>query len=504
MAYFKSAGTKKKLDDTALNNIAQMALRKTAQDTAQQTTQQTANQPAKQDLQQRYTKLNTAQPTTQKTSSLSTGTARNRSATVQNAANVLANSTNLAQQYGGVYQAMGSNGQAYKIGSDKGINFLQNAKTGETMVGGDGSIWYMNPDGSVSITTKGGHRYTTQGYRTMAEGNADLQAAYQDLFDQLNNYAPFEYDPATDPAYQAYKKQYTREGQRAMEDTMGQYAAMTGGMPSTAAMTAASQANDYYMAQLADRIPELYQLAYSMYADDYNRLANRYGMAYQQYLDDLDNNWKGLYNQQDMAQQQWSNDLTMEQWLREQAQQDLDRDYQERYFKWQQDTDARDFDWTKESFYADLNADKARAAAAASQQAIDNDIAYRNLALKEQEAAVKAQQQAAAEQKAINQAAAKRLAQDVVNTGMNVAMGRQPLAATSSGGNLVQTTAQTGTNNVLTQAAQAKAEYEAFLKKVDQGYSPTDADAKKFGLSDVELIELRMRAKKAKLLAAKK
>ena len=47
---------------------------------------------------------------------------------------------------------------------------------------------------------------------------------------------------------------------------------MTGGMPSTAAMTAASQAGDYYNAQMTDKIPELYKLAYSMYSGEGNRM----------------------------------------------------------------------------------------------------------------------------------------------------------------------------------------------------------------------------------------
>lgn len=103
---------------------------------------------------------------------------------------------------------------------------------------------------------------------------------------------PFSYDLDDDPAWQAYKKQYTREGRRASEDTMGQYAAMTGGMPSTAAMTASQQAGDYYAAQMTDKIPELYKLAYSMYADEANRnlselsaMRGIYGDYYNQYKD---------------------------------------------------------------------------------------------------------------------------------------------------------------------------------------------------------------------------
>jgi hypothetical protein len=81
----------------------------------------------------------------------------------------------------------------------------------------------------------------------------------------------FEFDPNTDPVWQAYRKQYLREGKRATEDTMGRYAAMTGGMPSTAAVTAASQAGDYYASQLSDKLPQVYQDAYNRFLQEYQR-----------------------------------------------------------------------------------------------------------------------------------------------------------------------------------------------------------------------------------------
>lgn len=85
------------------------------------------------------------------------------------------------------------------------------------------------------------------------------------------NRAPFSYDHTQDPSWQAYKKQYTREGDRAAANTMGEYAAMTGGMPSTAAVAASQQAGDYYRAQMADKIPELYRAAYEMYLGEGER-----------------------------------------------------------------------------------------------------------------------------------------------------------------------------------------------------------------------------------------
>lgn len=87
----------------------------------------------------------------------------------------------------------------------------------------------------------------------------------------------FAWTPETDPSYAAYRKQYAREGRRATEDTLGRYASLTGGMPSTAAVTAAQQAGDYYAAQMADKIPELYDAAYGRYADEGERLLKGLG-----------------------------------------------------------------------------------------------------------------------------------------------------------------------------------------------------------------------------------
>lgn len=124
------------------------------------------------------------------------------------------------------------------------------------------------------------------------------QSPYADLIENsLNDLLtrdPFSYDYLSDPLYQQYADMYTREGNRAMQDTLGQVANRTGGMASSYATTAAQQANNYYMSQLSDKIPQLQQLAYSMYMDDYdadvqklNMLQQLENTSYNQYLDQL-------------------------------------------------------------------------------------------------------------------------------------------------------------------------------------------------------------------------
>lgn len=52
------------------------------------------------------------------------------------------------------------NGDKYEIGSDKGLDFINNKPAGSQMVGGDGSTWTKNADGTVTIVDKDGITYT--------------------------------------------------------------------------------------------------------------------------------------------------------------------------------------------------------------------------------------------------------------------------------------------------------------------------------------------------------
>ena len=186
------------------------------------------------------------------------------------------------------------------------INRILDQRNGSTST-------YDSASGSWHITSA---PKSATGYRT-ADSSAGYEAQLRSLLNRsrpeytsryadainaaqngIQNREPFSFDPKTSPVYGSYKKEYAREGQRAAADTLGQYAAMTGGVPSTAAVTASQQAGDYYAARMADAIPELYRLAYSMYQDEGDRkqqaLNNLRALEqdnYSRYLDEL-----GQYN----------------------------------------------------------------------------------------------------------------------------------------------------------------------------------------------------------------
>lgn len=124
------------------------------------------------------------------------------------------------------------------------------------------------------FAVEGGARgvHSSPTHMTSPQWTPTYAAERADTVSKIKSRAPFSYDPEKDPTYQQYKQQYERGAAKAMEDTMGQVMARTGGLASSFAQTAGQQSYNATMAQLADKIPELRQLAYQMYMDEGDRL----------------------------------------------------------------------------------------------------------------------------------------------------------------------------------------------------------------------------------------
>lgn len=123
------------------------------------------------------------------------------------------------------------------------------------------------------------------------------QATYdqqlKDLYDKIINRKDFSYDVNSDALYNQYKDQYVTLGKQAMQDTMGQAAALTGGYDSTYAQGAAQQQYDAYLQRLGDVVPDLYDKAYDRYRQEGTDMMQQYQMLgglrdteYNRYQDD--------------------------------------------------------------------------------------------------------------------------------------------------------------------------------------------------------------------------
>ena len=109
-----------------------------------------------------------------------------------------------------------------------------------------------------------------------------FEARLQELYDQIAGREAFSYDPEEDEMYKRYAKLYAAQGAAAMEDTMGQAAALTGGYGSSYAQAVGQQAYDRYLGELAALVPELRQAALAEYTQEGKALTDRYGLLRQQ------------------------------------------------------------------------------------------------------------------------------------------------------------------------------------------------------------------------------
>lgn len=164
----------------------------------------------------------------------------------------------------------------------------------------------------------------------------------QEALDAIRKRKKFSYDLNGDALYQQYKDKYVQQGKQAMQDTMGQAAALTGGYGSTYGQAVGQQQYDAYLQNLNDVVPELYQLALSQYqmeGDDlktqYSLLADQYQQEYGQYRDKV-GDWQternflsGRYDSErnldygmwgdarDFAYTDYRNGIADEQWRRQ-------------------------------------------------------------------------------------------------------------------------------------------------------------------------------------------
>ena len=164
----------------------------------------------------------------------------------------------------------------------------------------------------------------------------------QALLDKILNRDPFKYDFNADPMYQMYKDRYLQQGRMAMQDTMGDAAALTGGYGNSYAATAGQQAYQSYLQGLNDRIPGLRDFAYNAWLNEGDRIRSnlstlqgldesdyaRYRDTVGDYKDELNYYYNRFGDMSDREYNRYLNDASA--WER-------DRDYWFNKWQWEQE-----------------------------------------------------------------------------------------------------------------------------------------------------------------------
>ena len=102
----------------------------------------------------------------------------------------------------------------------------------------------------------------------------------------------FSYAPERDPLYQAAKQTAVEQGRRAMEDTLGKTAGLSGGYASSYAQSVGTQAYDRQISKLRELLPDYYDRARANYDRETDALHDTlstalglYDKDYQSWLD---------------------------------------------------------------------------------------------------------------------------------------------------------------------------------------------------------------------------
>lgn len=146
----------------------------------------------------------------------------------------------------------------------------------------------------------------------------------EDSYNNIVNREPFKWDANTDDFYKAYEQRYTDLGQKAMKDTMGQAANLTGGYGNSYAQYVGNAAYNDWMDALMEKSVQLEQRAYDRYMDAGNQLVQQFGLLsnlrdndYGRYRDDVsDYNYNlallQAYEAENYARAQYNNNLRIQ------------------------------------------------------------------------------------------------------------------------------------------------------------------------------------------------
>ena len=161
------------------------------------------------------------------------------------------------------------------------------------------------------------NRYTYDPSKNGAYQRANDQAT--EIYDKIMNRGEFTFDLNKDKLYQQYRDLYAQMGRSAMEDAMGQGAALTGGYGSTYSQNAGQQAYNAYLQKLNEVVPELYTAAYDRYNQEGQNLMNLYTMARSNADSAYERDYNQWYNRlqlersdDDTAYNRWYNQMQLE------------------------------------------------------------------------------------------------------------------------------------------------------------------------------------------------
>lgn len=127
--------------------------------------------------------------------------------------------------------------------------------------------------------------YTPSSFASSVD-TTGIQNQLAGWLNEIDNYEPFKYDLNGDMLYKQMADNYIQQGQLAMQDTMANAAALTGGYGNSYAASVGNQAFQQHLTQLNNNIPALQAAALNVWRSGEDQLIDQYNAGSMQ-LDNL-------------------------------------------------------------------------------------------------------------------------------------------------------------------------------------------------------------------------
>lgn len=170
--------------------------------------------------------------------------------------------------------------------------------------------------------------------------NPYYTSALEDAYNKAYNRDPFTYNADNDQLYQQWKNNYMENGRKAMADTVGNAALLTGGYGNSYGQVAGQQVYNQYAENAADKGEEFRNNAYNQWLQEGQMAQDAYAAMRQRENDDY-NRYMDAYNMQYQRDRDAENDRRYNQEFDYQKQRDAEND--RRYnqeFDYQKQRDA--------------------------------------------------------------------------------------------------------------------------------------------------------------------
>lgn len=168
--------------------------------------------------------------------------------------------------------------QSWDSASSQAYGNLSSLTNGKNSIVSSSVKGAINSQFVVSQAVREADAYLKQQLEKIQSGRTSYTDEIEAMMGKISSRDKFSYDVDSDPLFQQALSSAMNSGKQAMQDTIGQASALTGGYGSTYATSAGNQAYNAFIEDAYDNLPQYYQMAMEAYQMEGDEMYRQLGM----------------------------------------------------------------------------------------------------------------------------------------------------------------------------------------------------------------------------------